>query len=83
MIADVLGALPKSALPGAKKALAEIWNAEDKEHARAAKKFAAAHRQNGGGGPHSPAAPLAARKASNASPGLSYHAPGSRALLMP
>jgi transposase-like protein len=26
----VLGALPKSAHPGAKKALAEIWNAEDK-----------------------------------------------------
>ncbi len=33
---DVLGALPKSAHPGAKKALAEIWNAEDKDHARAA-----------------------------------------------
>jgi transposase-like protein len=29
----VLGALPKSAQPGAKKALAEIWNAEDKRHA--------------------------------------------------
>ena len=29
-IANVLGALPKSAHPGAKKALAEIWNAEDK-----------------------------------------------------
>jgi transposase-like protein len=29
----VLGALPKSAHPGAKKALAEIWNAEDKQHA--------------------------------------------------
>jgi hypothetical protein len=28
--------LPKSAHPGAKKALAEIWGAEDKEHARAA-----------------------------------------------
>jgi hypothetical protein len=28
--------LPKSAHPGAKKALAEIWNAEDKDHARAA-----------------------------------------------
>jgi transposase-like protein len=42
-IANVLGALPKSAHPGAKKALAEIWNAEDKDHARAAvKKFAAA-----------------------------------------
>jgi transposase-like protein len=27
-IANVLGALPKSAHPGAKKALAEIWNAE-------------------------------------------------------
>jgi transposase-like protein len=29
----VLAALPKSARPGAKKALAEIWNAEDKRHA--------------------------------------------------
>ena len=35
-IANVLGALPKSAHPGAKKALAEIWNAEDKNHALAA-----------------------------------------------
>src|SRR2546421_12873156 len=34
--ANVLSALPKSAHPGAKKALAEIWNAEDKDHARAA-----------------------------------------------
>ena len=43
-IANVLGALPKSAHPGAKKALAEIWNAEDKEHARTAvKAFAAAY----------------------------------------
>src|SRR4051795_4891056 len=33
-IANVLGALPKSAHPGAKKALAEIWNAEDKRHVR-------------------------------------------------
>jgi transposase-like protein len=32
----VLSALPTSAHPGAKKALAEIWNAEDKDHARAA-----------------------------------------------
>jgi len=32
-IANVLGALPKSAHAGAKKALAEIWNAEDKHHA--------------------------------------------------
>ena len=32
-IANVLAALPKSAHPGAKKALAEIWNAEDKAHA--------------------------------------------------
>jgi transposase-like protein len=32
-IANVLGALPKSAHPGAKKALAEIWSAEDKRHA--------------------------------------------------
>ena len=43
-IANVLGALPKSAHPGAKKALAEIWNAEDKDHARAAvKSFDAAY----------------------------------------
>jgi transposase-like protein len=43
-IANVLGALPKSAHPGAKKALAEIWNAEDKDHARAAvRKFATAY----------------------------------------
>jgi transposase-like protein len=43
-IANVLGALPNSAHPGAKKALAEIWNAEDKDHARAAvKKFEAAY----------------------------------------
>ena len=43
-IANVLGALPKSAHPGAKKALAEIWNAEDKDHARAAvKAFTAAY----------------------------------------
>ncbi|MFI6991785.1 IS256 family transposase [Nonomuraea wenchangensis] len=35
-IANVLGALPKSAHPGAKKALAEIWNAESKDHALAA-----------------------------------------------
>jgi hypothetical protein len=32
----VLSALPKSAHPGAKRALAEIWNAEDREHARRA-----------------------------------------------
>ena len=32
-IANVLGSLPKSAHPGAKKALAQIWNAEDKRHA--------------------------------------------------
>ncbi len=30
--------MPKSAQPGAKKALAEIWNAEDKDHALAAVK---------------------------------------------
>jgi transposase-like protein len=43
-IANVLGALPKSAHPGAKKALAEIWNAEDKQHAAAAvKSFEAAY----------------------------------------
>ena len=39
-IANVLAALPKSAHPGAKAALAEIWNAEDKDHAlKAAKAF--------------------------------------------
>src|SRR6187455_1885224 len=32
-ITNVLGALPKSAHPGARKALAEIWNAEDRRHA--------------------------------------------------
>ena len=37
---NVLAALPKSAHPGAKAALAEIYNAEDREHAlRAAKAF--------------------------------------------
>ena len=39
---NVLAALPKSAHPNAKKALAEIYNAEDKTHAQtAAKAFAA------------------------------------------
>jgi putative transposase len=43
-VANVPGALPKSAHPGAKKALAEIWGAEDKQHARqAVKAFAAAY----------------------------------------
>ena len=43
-IANVLAALPKSAHPGAKKALAEIWNAEDKRHALdAVKEFEAAY----------------------------------------
>ena len=43
-IANVLGALPKSAHPGAKKALVEIWNAEDRRHAQdAARAFAAAY----------------------------------------
>jgi transposase-like protein len=43
-IANVLGAMPKSAHPGAKKHLAEIWNAEDETHARAAvKAFEAAY----------------------------------------
>ncbi|MDV7246815.1 MULTISPECIES: transposase [Rhodococcus] len=41
-IANVLNALPRSAQPGAKAALAEIWNTKEKEHARgAAKTFAA------------------------------------------
>jgi putative transposase len=35
-IGNVLAALPKSAHPGAKKALAEIYNAEDSGHARKA-----------------------------------------------
>ncbi len=44
-IANVLNCLPKSAQPGAKAALAEIWNAEDREHAAAAAKvFADAYR---------------------------------------
>jgi transposase-like protein len=39
-----VGALPKSAHPGAKKHLAEIWNAEDADHARTAvKEFEAAY----------------------------------------
>jgi transposase-like protein len=43
-IANVLAALPKSAHSAAKKALAEIWNAEDKNRARAAARaFAAAY----------------------------------------
>ena len=43
-IANVLSALPKSAHPSAKKALAEIWNAEDRQHALAAEKaFSAAY----------------------------------------
>ncbi len=41
-IANVLNALPKSAQPGAKAALAEIYNAEDREYAEeAVKAFAA------------------------------------------
>ena len=41
-IANVLNCLPKSAQPGAKAALAEIWNAEDREHAEAAARAFAA-----------------------------------------
>jgi transposase-like protein len=41
-IANVLNALPKSAQRGAKAALAEIWHAEDREHAEAAAKAFAA-----------------------------------------
>jgi putative transposase len=37
-IANVVNALPKSAQPGAKAALAEIYNAEDREHAEQAVK---------------------------------------------
>jgi putative transposase len=41
-IANVLNALPKSAQSGARAALAEIWNAEDREHAeKAARAFVA------------------------------------------
>ena len=41
-IANVLNCLPKSAQPGAKAALAEIWNAENRGHAeRAARAFVA------------------------------------------
>lgn len=39
-IANVLNALPKSAHPGAKATLAEIWQAEDKDHAAAAAAYA-------------------------------------------
>jgi putative transposase len=41
-IANVLNCLPKSAQPGAKAALAEIWNAEDRGHAEAAARAFAA-----------------------------------------
>jgi putative transposase len=41
-IGNVLAALPKSAQPAAKRALAEIYNAEDKTHAQAAAKAFAA-----------------------------------------
>jgi transposase-like protein len=34
--ANVLGSLPKSAQPGAKKAIQDIYNAEDRDHAEAA-----------------------------------------------
>jgi transposase-like protein len=39
---NVLAALPKSAHPAAKAALAEIWGAEDKDHALAAARAFAA-----------------------------------------
>jgi putative transposase len=43
--ANVLAALPKSAHPGAKAALADVYNAEDKAHAQAAaKRFADTYR---------------------------------------
>lgn len=41
-LGNVLAALPKSAHPGAKAALAEIYNAEDRDHALAAAKAFAA-----------------------------------------
>ncbi|MBW3084296.1 IS256 family transposase ISRer3 [Austwickia sp. TVS 96-490-7B] len=44
-IANVLNALPKSAQPGVKAALAEIWNAQDKDHAeQAARAFERGYR---------------------------------------
>jgi Transposase, Mutator family len=43
-VANVLDALPKSAQPTAKKMLAEIRDAEDREHAAAAKRFDAEFR---------------------------------------
>jgi transposase-like protein len=43
-ISNVLGAMPKTAHPGAKKALGEIWNAEDRRHAlEAVRSFEAAY----------------------------------------
>jgi len=46
-IGNVLAALPKSAQPGAKRALAEIYNAEDRDQAlAAAKAFAAEYGAN-------------------------------------
>jgi transposase-like protein len=43
-ISNVLGALPKSAHPGAKRAMSEIYNAEDERHALdAVKAFEAAY----------------------------------------
>lgn len=45
----MLNALPKSAQRGAKAALAEIWNAQDKEHAeKAARVFGADYGTHGG-----------------------------------
>jgi transposase-like protein len=41
-IANVPGAMPRSAHPGAEEALAGIWNAEDKDHARTAVKASGA-----------------------------------------
>ncbi len=37
-VSNILSALPKSAHPGARAALAEFYNAEDKRHAQAAAK---------------------------------------------
>jgi putative transposase len=43
-IRNVVNALPKSAQPGAKKAMQEIYNAEDRDHAeKAVKAFATAY----------------------------------------
>jgi hypothetical protein len=59
-IANVLAALPKSAHPGAKRALAEIWNAQDPAYHPIESTFATVrHRTKVTKGPGSKAAGLA------------------------